>query len=127
MSSRLALKYGVVSEEDRLSNSSDAVLVTEPTTGSKARTKGSLYMVVTSRAMGGKTRDACRLVADTIRREYYYDESAGIAIVARESDPRRQPSLAPLARGRRARSRLDGRGRCRRAWQRALRRDVWRR
>ncbi|MEX2546427.1 MAG: hypothetical protein WD830_01410 [Chloroflexota bacterium] len=81
MSSRLALKYGVVSEEDRLSNSSDAVLVTEPTTGSKARTKGSLYMVVTSRTLGGKTRDACRLVADTIRREYYYDESAGIAIV----------------------------------------------
>ncbi len=81
MSSRLALKYGLVSEEDRLSNSSDAVLVTEPTTGSKARTKGSLYMVVTSKTTGGKTRDACRLVADTIRREYYYDESAGIAIV----------------------------------------------
>lgn len=81
MSSRLALKYGLVSEEDRLSNSSDAVLVTEPTTGSKARTKGSLYMVVTSRTLGGKTRDACRLVADTIRREYYYDESAGISIV----------------------------------------------
>ena len=81
MSSRLALKYGLVSEEDRLSNSSDAVLVTEPTTGSKARTKGSLYLVVTSKTTGGKTRDACRLVADTIRREYYYDESAGIAIV----------------------------------------------
>ena len=81
MSSRLALKYGLVSEEDRLSNSSDAVLVTEPTTGSKARTKGSLYLVVTSKTLGGKTRDACRLVADTIRREYYYDESAGIAIV----------------------------------------------
>ena len=81
MSSRLALKYGLVSEEDRLSNSSDAVLVTEPTTGSKARTKGSLYLVVTSRTLGGRTRDACHLVADTIRREYYYDESAGIAIV----------------------------------------------
>jgi hypothetical protein len=81
MSSRLSLKYGLVSEEDRLSNSSDAVLVTEPTTGSKARTKGSLYLVVTSKTTGGKTRDACRLVADTIRREYYYDESAGIAIV----------------------------------------------
>lgn len=81
MASRLALKYGLVSEEDRLANSSDAVLVTEPTTGSKARTKGSLYLVVTSRALGGRTRDACRLVADTIRREYYYDESAGIAIV----------------------------------------------
>ena len=81
MASRLALKYGLVSEEDRLSNSSDAIIVTEPTTGSKARTKGSLYLVVTSRTTGGRTRDACRLVADTIRREYYYDESAGIAIV----------------------------------------------
>jgi hypothetical protein len=81
MASRLALKYGLVSEEDRLSSSSDAILVTEPTTGSKARTKGSLYLVVTSKAPGGRSRDACRLVADTIRREYYYDESAGIAIV----------------------------------------------
>lgn len=81
MVSRLALKYGLVSEQDRLSNSSDALLVSEPTTGSKTRTKGSLYLIAASRTMGGRTRDACRLVADTIRREYYYDESAGIAIV----------------------------------------------
>jgi hypothetical protein len=81
MAPRLALKYGLVSEEDRLPTSSDAVLVTEPTTGSKTRTKGSLYLVVTSRMVGGRTRDACRQVADSIRREYYYDESAGIAIV----------------------------------------------
>ncbi|MEO8626457.1 MAG: hypothetical protein ABI452_07130, partial [Candidatus Limnocylindrales bacterium] len=53
----------------------------EPTTGSKARTKGSLYLIATSRQTGGRTRDACRLVVDSIRREYYYDESAGIAIV----------------------------------------------
>lgn len=81
MTTRLQLKYGLVSEGDRLSNSSDALLVSEPTTGSKTRTKGSLYLIVASRAAGGRTRDACRLVADTIRREYYYDESAGIAIV----------------------------------------------
>src|SRR5262245_43535512 len=81
MASRLALKYGLVAEEDRLSNSSDALVVTEPTTGSKARTKGSLYLIVTSRATGNRMREACRLVADTIRREYYYDESAGITIV----------------------------------------------
>jgi hypothetical protein len=81
MASRLALKYGVVAEEDRLSNSSDAIIVTEPATGSKTRTKGSLYLIVASKAVGGRTRDACRLVADTIRREYYYDESAGISIV----------------------------------------------
>ena len=81
MASRLALKYGLVSEEDRLSNSADAIVVTEPTTGSKARTKGSLYLIVCTKQTGGRTRDACRLVADTIRREYYYDESAGISIV----------------------------------------------
>ena len=81
MASRLALKYGLVSEEDRLANSSDAIIVTEPTTGSKTRTKGSLYLIVCSKTIGGRARDACRLVADTIRREYYYDESAGIAIV----------------------------------------------
>jgi hypothetical protein len=80
MASRLQLKYGLVSEHERLSTSSDALLVTEPTTGSKARTKGSLYLVVTSRTLGGRTRDACQLVADTVSRDYYYDESAGIAI-----------------------------------------------
>ena len=81
MASRLALKYGLVSEEDRLSSSSDALLVTEPTTGSKTRTKGSLYLITTCRPVGGRAREACRLVADSIRREYYYDESAGITIV----------------------------------------------
>lgn len=80
MASRLQLKYGLVSEQERLSNSADAVLVSEPTTGSKARTKGSLYLIVTSRTQGSRARDACQLVADVIRREYYYDESAGIAI-----------------------------------------------
>lgn len=81
MSSRLQIKYGLVADEDRLSSSSDALIVTEPTTGSKARTKGSLYLIATSRQAGGRTREACKLVADSIRREYYYDESAGIAIV----------------------------------------------
>jgi len=81
MASRLQIKYGLVAQEDRLASSSDAVIVTEPTTGSKARTKGSLYLIATSRATGGRTRDACKLVADSIRREYYYDESAGISIV----------------------------------------------
>src|SRR3954451_13697759 len=85
MASRLALKYGLVSEEDRLSNSSDAIVVTEPTTGSKTRTKGSLYLIVSSKAIRGRAPDACLLVADVIRREYYYDESAGIAIVLEKS------------------------------------------
>jgi hypothetical protein len=85
MSSRLQLKYGLVAEHDRLSNSADAVVVSEPTTGSKARTKGSLYIIVTARVHGGRSRDATNLVADMIRREYYYDESAGIPIVLQKS------------------------------------------
>jgi hypothetical protein len=85
MASRIQLKYGLVSEQERLSNSADALLVTEPTTGSKARTKGSLYLIVASRSQAGRARDACRLVADSIRRDYYYDESAGIAICLEKS------------------------------------------
>ena len=81
MASRLALKYGLVPEEDRLPTSPDAIVITQPTTGSKARTKGSLYLVVTSRVFSARARDACELVANSIRREYYYDESAGITIV----------------------------------------------
>ncbi len=85
MSSRLQLKYGLVAEHDRLSNSANSVVVSEPTTGSKARTKGSLYVIVTARSHGGRSRDATNLVADMIRREYYYDESAGIPIVLQKS------------------------------------------
>ena len=60
--------------------SADTMLVNEPATGSKVRTKGNLYLVVSSGKVGGRAREATALVADTIRREYYYDESAGIPI-----------------------------------------------
>jgi len=80
MGPRLELKYGLVAEADRLSTSADAMLVTEPATGSKVRSKGNLYLVVSSARIGGRARDAAALVADTIRREYYYDESAGVPI-----------------------------------------------
>lgn len=77
---RLHLKYGLVAPGDRLSSSADSLAVTEPATGSRTRTKGNLYVVVSSSSRGGRWRDATLLVADTIRREYYYDESAGIPI-----------------------------------------------
>ena len=79
MAGRLHLKYGLVSEGDRLESSPDTILVTEPTVGSVLRSKGSLYTVVTARrGSGGRAHEATALVAETIRREYYYDESAGI-------------------------------------------------
>jgi hypothetical protein len=75
---RLQLKLGAVTEQDRLPDSPDTIVVVEPSVGSVGRTKGNLYLLVTSRVPGARTREATRLVADTIRNEYYYDESAGI-------------------------------------------------
>jgi hypothetical protein len=78
LAARLQLKLGAVTDQDRLPDSPDTVVVVEPSVGSVGRTKGNLYLLVTSRVPGARTREATRVVADTIRNEYYYDESAGI-------------------------------------------------
>jgi hypothetical protein len=75
---RLQLKLGAVTEQDQLADSPDAIVVVEPSVGSVSRTKGNLYLIVTSRTTGNRAREATRMIADTIRNEYYYDESAGI-------------------------------------------------
>ena len=75
---RLQLKLGAVTEQDQLADSPDAIVVVEPSVGSVARSKGNLYLLVTSRITGNRAREATRMIADTIRNEYYYDESAGI-------------------------------------------------
>src|SRR5918998_5098734 len=75
MAARLQMKLGVVAEQDRLPDSPDTVVVVEPSTGSVARSKGHLYLVVTSRLGGPRAREATRLAAETIRNEFYYDES----------------------------------------------------
>ena len=80
MGARLELKFGLVAEADRIATSADTMLVEEPVTGSKSRSKGNLYLVVSSGKVGGRAREATALVAQTIKREYYYDESAGIPI-----------------------------------------------
>jgi hypothetical protein len=78
LAARLQLKLGAVTEQDRLADSPDSVVVVEPSVGSVGRTKGNLYLLVTSRVAGARAREATRMIADTIRNEYYYDESAGI-------------------------------------------------
>jgi hypothetical protein len=80
MAVRIQLKLGAVAEQDRLPDSPDTVVVVEPSVGSVARSKGHLYLLVTSRKAGNRGRDATRLAAETIRNEYYYDESAGIRV-----------------------------------------------
>lgn len=80
MAARLQLKLGLVAEQDRLADSPDTLVVVEPSVGSVARSKGNLYLLVTSRASSRHALEATRLAAETIRNEYYYDESAGIRV-----------------------------------------------
>jgi hypothetical protein len=79
MTVRIQMKLGVVADAQRLPDSPDTVLVVEPSVGSTARTKGNLYLLVTASG-GRRLRDATRMVAERIRDEYYYDESAGISV-----------------------------------------------
>jgi hypothetical protein len=80
MAVRLQLKLGIVAEHDRLPDSPDTLVVVEPSVGSVARSKGHLYLLVTSRVTTRHALEATRLAAETIRNEYYYDESAGIRV-----------------------------------------------
>src|SRR5260221_12646261 len=80
MAVRLQLKLGVVTEPDRLADSPDTLVVVEPSVGSVARSKGHLYLLVTSRIGTRHALEATPLAAETIRNEYYYDESAGIRV-----------------------------------------------
>jgi len=80
MAVRLQMKLGLMAEQDRLPGSPDTIVVVEPTVGAVARSKGHLYLLVTSKVPGNRAREATRLAAETIRNEYYYDESAGIRV-----------------------------------------------
>ena len=80
MAVRLQMKLGHVAESERLADSPDTLVVVEPSVGSVARSKGQLYLLVTSRASSRHALEATRLAAETIRNEYYYDESAGIRV-----------------------------------------------
>jgi hypothetical protein len=77
---RIQMKLGVVADAERAPDSPDTALHVEPRVGAQTRTKGHLYLLVTSRVSGARAREATRLVADAIRSEYYYDESAGIRV-----------------------------------------------
>ena len=80
MAVRLQMKLGVIAEPDRASDSPDTVVIVEPTIGAIARSKGHLYLIVTSTIASARAQEATQLAAESIRGEYYYDESAGIRV-----------------------------------------------
>ncbi len=80
MAVRLHTNLGLVPEGERLESSPDATLVQVPTIGATARSKGSLYAIATVRGGTARAREATHLLLETVQREYYYDESAGIPI-----------------------------------------------
>ena len=80
MAVRLQMKLGVIAEPDRVPDSPDTAVVVEPSVGSVARSKGNLYLIVTSTVASQRAQEATQLAAETIRSEYYYDESAGIRV-----------------------------------------------
>jgi hypothetical protein len=84
MTVRLHMKLGLVAESQRPPDTPDTVLVVEPSIGATMRTKGSLYLVVTGSG-GGELRPATSMVAERVRHEYYYDESAGINVCLKKA------------------------------------------
>lgn len=78
MAQRLSLKVGYLPDAERPPDSPEAVVVVEPTVGAVARTKGSLYLIVVSRTPGPRMHELTRKLAESIRDDYYYDESAGV-------------------------------------------------
>ena len=84
MAVRLNMNLGEIAESQRLPDSADTSVVVEPNIGSTARTKGSLFLLVTGDG-GRELRDATKLVAERIRDDYYYDLSAGISVCLRKA------------------------------------------
>ncbi len=74
------MKLGFVPEQDRLPDSPDTIVIHEPTIGATLRSKGSLFLLVTGRVPGPRLREATQAVAESIDHDYFYDESAGIAV-----------------------------------------------
>jgi hypothetical protein len=77
---RIQMKLGVVPDAEHAPDSPDTAVHVEPRVGAQTRTKGHLFLLITSRVPGARAREATRLIADSIRSEYYYDESAGIRV-----------------------------------------------
>ena len=64
MAVRLQMKLGVIAEPDRVTDSPDTIVVVEPSVGSVARSKGNLYLIVTSTIASQRAQEATRIRAE---------------------------------------------------------------
>ena len=80
MAVRLLTRIGVVPDDERPESAPDAALVYEPTLGATARSKGGAYIIVAVKPDVPHGDEIAAFLANAVRHEYYYDESAGIPI-----------------------------------------------
>lgn len=80
MSNRLATRIGLPSAEERAADAHDIVSFHAPTTGSEARTKGSLFLLAQLTGGNPALATAAREALAAIERDYYYDLSAGVLL-----------------------------------------------
>ncbi len=80
MSNRFATRIGLPAAEERPADSRDIVAFEEPAVGALARTKGSLFVL--AQLTGGSPRlaRASREAIEGLKRDYYYDLSAGVVL-----------------------------------------------
>ena len=78
MSNRFATRIGLPAAEERPADAHDIVIFEEPTVGALARTKGSLFVLAQLTGGSPSLARASRDAIDGLRREYYYDLSAGV-------------------------------------------------
>jgi serine/threonine protein phosphatase PrpC len=80
MSNRFATRIGLPSAEERPADAFDLVAFHEPTVGSLARTKGSLFLLAQLTGGNATLAKASREALDAVQRDYYYDLSAGVLV-----------------------------------------------
>ena len=80
MSNRLATRIGLPSPDERPADAFDVVAFHEPAVGAEARTKGSLFLLAQLTGGNPTLAAAAREALEHMRRDYYYDLSAGVIV-----------------------------------------------
>lgn len=81
MSIRFGTRIGLLVAEERPHDARDVLRFREPSTGSLARTKGSLFLLAQLSGGGSALAKAAREALEALEHDYYYDLSAGTLVV----------------------------------------------